>query len=204
MSHKHPRDYSAVPLVSRREAKDAGLKQYFTGGSCKEGHVCPRYTRSNACVMCLAERALAWQKHMYETRGDEYRLRVRAGLKKNPARYIFAGTKARANKRGIEFTITEADVSIPSNCPCCDRQLNLYRDDLPFKKGPNPSSPSIDRIDSALGYVSGNVAVICWRCNELKRNASVEELRTILAWLEKIRVSQVSHPILQVVRASNG
>ena len=44
---------------------------------------------------------------------------------------------------------------------------------------------SIIRIDSALGYTRGNVWVISWRANMLKSNATIAELRQLLAALEK-------------------
>ncbi len=34
--------------------------------------------------------------------------------------------------------------------------------------GDKRSSPSIDRIDNALGYVTSNCWVICFRCNQIK------------------------------------
>jgi hypothetical protein len=46
-------------------------------------------------------------------------------------------------------------------------------------------SPSIDRLDSSLGYVKGNVKIICWRANRVKSDATVEELRAILNFMEE-------------------
>jgi len=37
---------------SREEAKARGAKRYFTGSSCKNGHVAERYTSIGMCVMC--------------------------------------------------------------------------------------------------------------------------------------------------------
>jgi hypothetical protein len=44
---------------------------------------------------------------------------------------------------------------------------------------------SLDRIDSALGYTPGNVAIISTRANHIKRDASVAELRKIIAYIQK-------------------
>lgn len=38
-------------IISRKEAKALGLKRYFTGESCKHGHVCERLLKG-CCVEC--------------------------------------------------------------------------------------------------------------------------------------------------------
>ena len=38
---------------------------------------------------------------------------------------------------------------------------------------------TVDRIDSSLGYVKGNVWVVSYRANAIKRDATPEELRRI-------------------------
>jgi len=41
------------------------------------------------------------------------------------------------------------------------------------------ASPSLDRINSALGYIPGNVVVVSWRANSLKKDATPTELRAL-------------------------
>jgi len=41
------------------------------------------------------------------------------------------------------------------------------------------ASPSIDRIIPSLGYTLKNVAILCWRCNNLKRDADPAELKKV-------------------------
>lgn len=46
-------------------------------------------------------------------------------------------------------------------------------------------APSIDRIDSSLGYVPGNVWFISWMANRIKTDATAEELTTFSQnWLK--------------------
>lgn len=40
-------------VLSRSEARAAGLKRYFTGTACKAGHVAERYTNGGNCAACL-------------------------------------------------------------------------------------------------------------------------------------------------------
>lgn len=47
------------PVMSRDEARAAGLKRYWTGSLCVRGHVSQRYTSSGACVECCMENMAA-------------------------------------------------------------------------------------------------------------------------------------------------
>lgn len=39
-------------LISRADAKGAGLTRFFTGVPCKHGHVCERRVNNTSCVEC--------------------------------------------------------------------------------------------------------------------------------------------------------
>jgi hypothetical protein len=100
---------------------------------------------------------------------------------RNPERDLYLQAKSRAKRLGLEFTITVEDIEIPERCPLLDIELS-------FGVGMvTHSSPSLDRKDSSKGYVKGNVWVISWRANVIKRDATLDELRLIVAGLERIR-----------------
>ena len=40
------------PFLSRKQAQEKGLKQYFPGTTCKQGHVAPRVTSGGTCMEC--------------------------------------------------------------------------------------------------------------------------------------------------------
>lgn len=44
-----------MEVISRKEAKEKGLKYYFTGKPCKNGHVSERHLSNGACYLCAAE-----------------------------------------------------------------------------------------------------------------------------------------------------
>lgn len=48
------------------------------------------------------------------------------------------------------------------------------------------NSAHLDRIDPNKGYVKGNVAWISGRANRIKYNASIEELKQIVDWMERV------------------
>lgn len=102
----------------------------------------------------------------------------------SPASYLLSKARTRARLRGLDFSITVADIPIPEFCPVFP-WLKLV---LPPKGEAAPTAPSIDRIDSTKGYIPGNVRVISWHANRLKSNMSPEEARYILADLERTNV----------------
>lgn len=44
-------------IVTRDEARSHGLKRYFTGGLCRQGHVDERYVRNAECLECVRVRS---------------------------------------------------------------------------------------------------------------------------------------------------
>lgn len=86
-----------------------------------------------------------------------------------PSHPLFERARKRAYSGGIEFTIRRDDIVIPETCPVLGIRLSIGG-----KR--SPSSPSLDRIDPALGYVPGNIRVISDRANRLKGARSLETL----------------------------
>lgn len=107
--------------------------------------------------------------------------RKTAHYHKNPISYKLKEAKRRANAKGWDFNITEADVVIPEFCPLLGIPLEINT------HGASHNSPSIDRIDSTKGYVKGNVWIISHRANTVKNDASLQELELITANLRKLQ-----------------
>jgi hypothetical protein len=61
-----------MQIISRAEARAQGLKQYFTGKPCTNGHVAPRRTNNKDCVECCRARSRRNAKR-YGERRREYR-----------------------------------------------------------------------------------------------------------------------------------
>lgn len=93
---------------------------------------------------------------------------------------LIRSAKDRATKEGIAFSITTEHFDVPSNCPICDVEMRVATG----IRGGASYSPTLDKRIPHLGYVPGNVAVICKKCNSLKGDATSEHLRKIADWIE--------------------
>ena len=116
-------------------------------------------------VKCYKQKYELENKKKIQARQNESR-------KSNPIPYLLSIAKGRANKRGLEFSISSVDLSLPVFCPYLGIKLDNYSVNKDFHY-------SIDRIDNSKGYVSGNVEIISNRANRLKNNATAEELLKI-------------------------
>ena len=50
-------------IITRKEAQEKGLKRYFTGESCKHGHIEERFVSDWKCVECCKERCKKYTKN---------------------------------------------------------------------------------------------------------------------------------------------
>ena len=91
------------------------------------------------------------------------------------------GVKSRCKKKNLKFDLQIENIIVPDICPVLGIPLE-YKNG----KGPQPGSPSIDRIRPERGYVQDNVRIISNRANILKNNMTLEECKLILKDLEEI------------------
>lgn len=80
-----------------------------------------------------------------------------------PDRELWRRAKKRSVDRGLPFDLSISEVIIPPQCPVLGIELRVG-------EGRSLNSPSLDRIEPDLGYVSGNVRVISDKANRLKGN----------------------------------
>ena len=107
--------------------------------------------------------------------------------RRDPVRAMIQVARARCRKKGMEFSITEADVFIPEFCPVLGIPLTAG---LGFGCGHGlairDTRASLDRIDNSKGYISGNVVVVSYRANRIKSDANVSELLKIARFYAKL------------------
>jgi hypothetical protein len=143
------------------------------------GHGSDWPTGQRPCMKCNVMKPLgAFHKHA-QCKGGYNSVCKECRVPRSQANYtrtakelrLFSAAKARAKAKDREFNIELSDIVIPTCCPVL---------------GLSMKSPSLDRIDSSKGYVKGNVRVISKRANQLKSNATVEEMRMVLADLIRL------------------
>jgi hypothetical protein len=92
--------------------------------------------------------------------------------------------RSRAARKKREYTITPDFVQRiweqSPTCVYCGAVLAQAKGCIA------PTSPTIDRIDTTRGYTPDNVALACFRCNTLKRDATLDELKTLVANIERV------------------
>jgi len=111
---------------------------------------------------------------------QEHKVELFASRFKHPELMLWRAARVRARQSGLLFTITVEDIVIPVICPVLGIPLSNQAEIRRV-----PTSPSLDRFDSAVGYIPGNIRVISWRANHLKNDGTAEEHRRIADWMEK-------------------
>lgn len=107
----------------------------------------------------------------YEKYKDQIKATAKAWLASHQEVRMYNTAKQRAEKAGLEFSIELSDIVIPKVCPLLGIELTNI-----FGKGRQQTNASLDRIDSSLGYVKGNIQVISDLANRMKQDATKEQL----------------------------
>lgn len=122
---------------------------------------------------------------------NEQRLFLKRGILEDSELYKakrakFIIKKSNMKRAGIEFTINFGEIEWPEYCPVLGIKLDYFVSGFP-----TDYSPSFDRLDCSKGYVPGNVVIMSNRANRIKNDASVNEIRMLLEWYEKAKVSSI-------------
>jgi hypothetical protein len=96
---------------------------------------------------------------------------ARRWQKENPIRSALNLYRGSASRKGLEFSLSQErfEALLMGECAYCGAL-------------PAPIN-GIDRRDSSLGYVDGNVATACKTCNYAKQRMTVAEFR---AWARRV------------------
>ena len=94
---------------------------------------------------------------------------------RDKAARMLQGARYRAKVQGLPFDIVKSDIDIPEFCPVFPW--------VKLRSGDHDSRPELDRIIPELGYIKGNVRVVCSRANRIKSDASLKELQAIINYM---------------------
>lgn len=103
----------------------------------------------------------------------------RKARRRNPdtwGKEMIGAIRKRAKEKNLDFDLHAEDLVVPEVCPVLG---------VPFEFGSyGPHRPSVDRVDNSRGYIRGNVRVISARANQIKNDATVNELKRVIAYME--------------------
>lgn len=108
--------------------------------------------------------------------------KTKHGKSKSKEYSLLHSAKYRANKTGVDFNLELSDIRIPESCPLLGIKIESGTSML-------PSSPTVDKIDPARGYVKGNIWVISQKANRMKSNLTVNQMRHFASTIELISSS---------------
>ena len=140
------------------------------------------------CVICKLDVPLKLFSKGNNPRGLDYRCkpcekkrRFKAYLE-NFERESFFRLRSRAKKQGIYFDLEVEDMpKLPTHCPI----LGLKLVSNMGGRQQNANSPTIDKIIPELGYRKGNIAWISSKANQLKSDATLDQVKSILKYMEE-------------------
>lgn len=75
---------SELQIISKNEALSLGLKKYFTGRPCRNGHVSERFCNSGRCLDCSVVNQRAWR----DSNPEKSRESSRKWKKENPEKFL--------------------------------------------------------------------------------------------------------------------
>lgn len=93
-----------MEIISRWEAKDKGLKFYFTGQPCKRGHTSERYVSGGACVECSRnypeynKNIKKYQKEWYQINKEHRKRKNKEWYENNKERHAKTVRKAHSER----------------------------------------------------------------------------------------------------------
>jgi hypothetical protein len=130
-------------------------------------------TYNQARYASLREEQLAEFKQQTQNAKDMRRLA-------NPRREMLLRKEQDANRRGLEFTLTEDNVKDwPDFCPVTGVKLRYDGINETGRRGPSDDTAAFDRVDNTRGYVPDNVVIVSNWVNTRKGDATPEQLRRI-------------------------
>lgn len=198
---KDPEFVASLPK-SRAEAAETGSLFYISAKRCPKNHESYRITKNGSCAQCASDissiAAKAWAK---TEAGKESRAKTTArwnsteGAKTAKDRWkardpkwawvvsAVGAARTRAKFLNLPFDLTNEYILsiLPEACPVLGVTLSFGGTSRPV-----PNSASIDKIVPSLGYTKGNVAVISYKANAIKSNATADEIERVAKWLRAI------------------
>tara|TARA_S200002703_G_C3644148_1_gene197740 strand:+ start:45 stop:569 length:525 start_codon:yes stop_codon:yes gene_type:complete len=119
-----------------------------------------------------------WKKY-YEKNKERVLERGKEWDKHNKHRYLLYRAKKRARDKSLPFDLELSDIVVPEFCPILGVKLEIQEGHSSL------CSPSLDRIVPEKGYTKGNVQVISMRANQIKTDATADEIMAVAKYMKE-------------------
>lgn len=161
-----------VMYRSDKKAKDAYWVCFCKCG--EKIHANSQQLRNGRTVSCGCQRRERMKKGMNYQHGQS----------ESPRWWLWMRAKRRAEEKGLKFDIKLSDIpDIPKTCPILGIPLTVKKG-----KGASSNSPSLDRIIPSKGYIRENIEIISHRANQIKSDATIEEIGKVYNYMKDGRV----------------
>ena len=139
------------------------------------------------CKACARMRNAQWQQNNWKKLTAAGKERSNKKRLRDPRKAVFKSVRDRARARGMEFNLEINNFEIPLLCPILGIPL---KSNMGANRGQGlkikDASPSVDRIDNSRGYTKDNIVIVSYRANRIKSDATIEELRRIVEFYDRI------------------
>lgn len=164
------KDGKKVKYVTREAALRDGEKFYYPKSFCsRDKHVSAHYANSGKCQQCSILDFKFKRSLNINSKNRSYR-----------EKELYNRLKNNAKKRGIEFDLLFESIFFPDACPVLGIKLNYFA----TRKDSRDFSPSFDRVDNSLGYITGNIRVISTAANRMKSDHNKYTLQQVSKYIE--------------------
>lgn len=139
-----------------------------------------KYQKDGLAAICKTCRSEERRTEYMRQQQNDQNKRRRA---RDPIRFkmqtllILARNRSRSEKVPFDLTVDYLISLATVTCPVLGILLDFHANNL------CDASPTLDKFIPALGYVRGNVSIISFRANSMKRNATVEEVGKLYRWM---------------------
>ena len=171
----------AMTREAAREAQRQGYQYFISQCPSRYGSRLYMVTGQDGRFVCIYGR-LVQQKYNAEQCKAKYTNDLDSRV-----RHILMVARYRARLKGLPFDLDADDIIRRVRAGQCEVTGLPFRLDV-VGNDRNPFMPSIDRIDSRLGYTADNVQVVCLGLNLMKTNFDGDLLDQFLdGWLQNRR-----------------
>lgn len=100
----------------------------------------------------------------------------------HPEKYLLTTIKGRCKRDGHAFNLSEKDFeNLPTHCPVFNTPLERNLGKRKWSR----YALSVDKINPELGYVTGNIQILSRLANNMKSDATPEELLLFADWIKR-------------------